>query len=470
MNRFFSELLFGSLLFIYLFKFDLLAEEIFVGKWENDLFFQNSDHYYSNGLRLEYWRRPAPIELQFLQFLLKGVFLTTECGNANRGLVIGQNLYTPTEVERSFTKKGDRNYAGWLYLGHLYSIECERSVLFWEVSIGTLGKNSYAEQVQDLVHKVVNSEKPLGWNTQISNSLSFQNHLNYKYFYSPFIGLETNLKLGNVFTSYGTGILFRYGNIKSNTIPNLDIADSSAPPEFHEGEKFFYIRAFGWKQIYDGTLQGGNIVKGSTNFRISESQQNSYLLNREKTQIRDAFSLDWNRENTFTGRYLYFYNLYRENLPDNLPLNMILFHTLFNGNPRITDPTKNMLLFVLRDKDWYTTSIDEKILYLAAIFHNGSAQSSNLLYILALRYFIENIVDSSLTLEQIYLFKKFQNNQNPIIQPRKIQGKLQIGFAWTLEENLFLQLGLTLSTSEFYPETGLPQNHKWGGFQITLKY
>lgn len=459
--------LFVGICLIYL---SLEAEEIFRIKWENDLFFLRSDHYYTNGFRFEYWRKQEQKEKKDFQFF-RNLSHNVHCENENRGLVLGQNLYTPTEIERYYSKVGDRNYAGWLYLGYLYSLECKNSVFFWEASVGTLGKNSYGEQVQKFVHRISNSEIPVGWSSQVPNTFTLQNHLNYKYFYSSNLGFETSLKLGNVFTSFGMGAMFRFGNIYSKTIPSLDIAESSAPPEFHIGERYFYVRSFYWKQFYDGTLQGGNIYKSDRTQKISEVQQNSYLLDPKKSELKKLFSLDWNMENTFMGRYAVFYHLYRENLPDNLPLNLILFHTLFNGNSRMTIPTKNMILFVLRDKNWDETPTEEKLLYAIAILNDGSVQFSNLLYGLALQYFLQNVVANvPVTPEQIYFFQQVQRNKSTYTKPRSLQGKLQVGFVWTIKEGLFLQFASTVSTPEFYPEPFLPQFHKWAGFQIAARY
>ncbi len=454
------------LFWIHFLIFYLYAEEIIRVKWENDFYFQ-SDHYYTNGFRFEYWKKPKIPTIQDFQFLLKNKI--TNCEKESNGFVIGQNLYTPTEIGRYYSKLGDRNYAGWLYFGSLYFIECERSVLFWEISVGTLGKNSYGEQVQKFIHRFINSDIPVGWKFQIPNSFTLQNHINYSYFYNSNFGLETSLKAGNVFASYGMGMSFRFGNIQSKTIPSLDIAESSIPPNFYYSEKYLYFRIFYWRQIYDGTLQGGNFFRKVRNSKIVESELYSYLLDSEVTTWKNLFSLDWNQENSFMGRYLRFYNLYKNYLPDNLPLNMVLFHTLFNGNSKMTKPTKNMILFTLRDKNWQETPIQEKLLYTITILNDGSVQKSNLLYIFSLQYFIENIDYLPINIEQIYLFHKWYE-KNLQTQTLSFQGKAQIGFAWTIKKNLFFQFSTTISTPEFHPEPYLPQIHKWGGLQIAFQY
>jgi hypothetical protein len=456
---------------IFLGKLSLSAEIIRVF-WENDVVVKGSDHYYTNGFRIEYWNRSISHPLPYLG--RRYFSYPHNCDREIGGLSFGQNQYTPTEIERNFPKEGDRNYAAWLYLGSLYSLECGKHSFFWESSIGSLGRISGGEPIQSIVHKAIQSARPEGWGDQIKNSITFQNNLDYKYFYNPYIGLHSFGKLGNAFSAMGGGLITRIGRVKSNTMPGMDISGSSQPAQFMDrGEFYFYIQAQVWKQFYDGTIQGGDPWKEKEKWQITEDRQNSFLLNNQLEPWRARLGWDWNQEETLLARFGIFYELYKEKLPDNLPMNLLLFHTLFNGNSLLDKSEKRLIAFLLKDKPWEQATNDEKLIYAISLTNNTDKQISDLTYLLTFKYFIETISkDFPLSMEQQILLWKYQKEPRvPVgIEPRSMQGKIQMGFAMYLRENLFFHVGGVFATTDFYPDKNLPQSHKWGSIQLAYNY
>lgn len=444
--------------------------------WENDAVVKGSDHYYTNGFRIEHW---SPSIFHLIPYFRKILFSTlNNCGREIAGISLGQNQYTPTEIERIFPKTGDRNYAAWLYFGGLYSLECGKHSFFLETSIGTLGKNSGGETIQSYVHDIVKSARPEGWNNQISNSITFQNNVDYKYFYNPYLGWNAFAKVGNAFTSMGSGLIARIGHVRSHTMPGMDIAGSSNPVQFIDSrEIYFYIQAHVWKQFYDGTIQGGNPWKENGKWQLTEDRKNSYLLSSEMEPWRERLGWDWNQEKTLLARFGIFYNLYKafhdKPLPDNLPMNLVLFHTLFNGNSILDKSEKRLIAFLLKDKSSEQTTPDEKLIYSLVLMNTTNRQLSDLTHFLAFKYFVENISnDFPISMEQQILLWKFQKEQKvPFgMEPRSLQGKIQMGFAIHLQENLFFHIGGAFATTDFYPDKNLPQSHKWGSVQLAYNY
>ena len=116
-------------------------------EFDNDIIIPNklntnkrhSDDDYSNGVRFDYLRQEW-------------------------GFALGQSMYTPMDLQTTENQIGDRQYAGYLY----FEVNYRRNPLeFYALQIGFIGKNSLAEETQDLVHKWLSCKKPLGWDNQI---------------------------------------------------------------------------------------------------------------------------------------------------------------------------------------------------------------------------------------------------------------------------------------------------------------
>ena len=141
---------------------------------ENDVFYK-TDHYYTNGTRFQYLR------------------------NDDIGFAIGQNMYSPADLEKKELIPDDRPYAGYLY-GSVFNTTYYKNntELFLEGELGFTGKDSYAEKTQEFIHKHIDSTMPQGWKNQIHSHLTgeviskYITHLlSSKYFsVDPYIGAE----------------------------------------------------------------------------------------------------------------------------------------------------------------------------------------------------------------------------------------------------------------------------------------
>jgi lipid A 3-O-deacylase len=145
-------------------------------------------------------------------------------------LVVGQQIYTPENIETTAVVENDRPYAGWLYTGlarydtwldpdAAVRRDVEHMV---ELDVGIVGPASMAEQVQDATHDVLNEEKAHGWDNQLDNEfgvvLRAARSSRDGYAPSLFGGpLSWDLiscwsgALGNVDTHAGGGALLRFG-------------------------------------------------------------------------------------------------------------------------------------------------------------------------------------------------------------------------------------------------------------------
>ncbi|WP_295641782.1 lipid A deacylase LpxR family protein [uncultured Methylibium sp.] len=137
----------------------------------------HTDRWYTNGLLYarSYQRDKPPallaaaLELGRRQF---GLLADTE--GPTTTLFFGQNIYTPSDIERVDQQVFDRPWGGWLFAGtglSLFDGPRHRSV---EVKLGVVGPASMAEQVQRGFHKIIKDDDPAGWRNQLRPRLGLQ--------------------------------------------------------------------------------------------------------------------------------------------------------------------------------------------------------------------------------------------------------------------------------------------------------
>lgn len=185
---------------------------------ENDLFY-NSDRDYTNGVAL-IWV-PADDSTSGLTLrIARWLPWFPEEGPVRHGYALGQNMYTPRDITLADPPAGDRPYAGWLYGTISLGVETGEQLDQFALTIGMVGPASFAEQSQTYVHRVVDTDLPRGWDTQLRNEPGI--YLTYQRSWrglsaKPLDGLDLDLTphiggaLGNVYTYANTGLTVRLG-------------------------------------------------------------------------------------------------------------------------------------------------------------------------------------------------------------------------------------------------------------------
>ena len=198
------------------------------GTWslyfENDLF-GGTDQRYTNGVRIG-WTSPnlrhfaEEDSIGRLGGVADDLWLGQGEYERNVALVLGQSMFTPTDITRSDLVMDDRPYAGWLYagVGFIWKNERVRNTLL--INVGVVGPWSMAEETQRLVHEQRNILTPRGWDNQLSNELGIA--LAYEHMWRfrdsrgsspwdwdflPYAGAT----LGNVAINARAGAEFRFG-------------------------------------------------------------------------------------------------------------------------------------------------------------------------------------------------------------------------------------------------------------------
>lgn len=164
-------------------------------QWDNDVF-AGSDRDYTNGARIAYIQDLDPDQSthSFFQntfYNLTGAdedaFLGDYRYNSNSpnryswGIGVTQLMFTPEEPSSLTAPKGERPYAGWLGLEFSFHAKNEESATSVTLSLGTTGKNSYAEDAQKWIHEnVTDSDVYQGWDSQLPGEMTVNLHLDHK--------------------------------------------------------------------------------------------------------------------------------------------------------------------------------------------------------------------------------------------------------------------------------------------------
>jgi hypothetical protein len=247
---------------------------------ENDKYFAGTDRNDTNGFKLSALtkdlkryddsRLPAPVRFV-------GGFLEQQA-QSKVGISLGQNIYTPSDVETTDLQPDDRPYAAWLYLGasyHNYRVDevtdadlFERDRLdVFEINIGMVGEWALGEEVQNFVHSILNIAESQGWDNQINNEPGINLIYERKWRYSTkgsLVGWGTELipragfSLGNVFTYANAGVELRAGyrlpaDFGTSLIRAVGDSNASSRTSFNV---FVFVSAEGRGILRDITLDG----------------------------------------------------------------------------------------------------------------------------------------------------------------------------------------------------------------------
>lgn len=189
---------------------------------END-YFGGTDRHYTNGLKLSWfssdlvdwgqagWRQ---------RFIAALPFVNRPGAQKNLGFAFGQNIYTPQDTDPFVPDPNDRPYAGWTYLEFTFLSKTERIADTVSFQIGMVGRHSYAQDAQRVVHEWINDSRPNGWEHQLHDEAGLNIILERKWrlfgrSIGDTLGIDlvphAGLSLGNVQTYANAGGTVRLG-------------------------------------------------------------------------------------------------------------------------------------------------------------------------------------------------------------------------------------------------------------------
>ena len=247
-------------------------------EFENDLF-AGEDRYYTNGFRIGWTRSEERVPpwlrsvADFLPFFVE----REEPGRLKAAVHLGQNMYTPEDIERTTPDPDDRPYAGWLYFVVGIASERDNRIDRLQLNVGVVGPASLADKTQAEIHRVTGSPRPQAWDTQLNDEPALM--LSYERQWRTWVGTagdgwgldvtpHVGGAVGNVFTKLNTGLTLRAGR---------NLPTDWGPPRIQPalpGSGVFRPRAdFGWYAFagFDGRAVARDIFLDGNTFEDSRS-------------------------------------------------------------------------------------------------------------------------------------------------------------------------------------------------------
>jgi hypothetical protein len=239
--------------------FDYPADWLVIGM-DNDFVFQ-TDRYYTNGLKIEYFiKGRGPSLLDYLH--LKD----NPDEKAFYGFSISQGIFTPEDKNSVARQLQDRPFASSLIFSSskIITNNQKRLIRQSEFQIGLVGKLGGGEWVQNGIHGILpTSSIVTGWENQIKTDIALNYGLEYEKQITGGQLFQINGmlggKIGLPYTYAVSGFNFRIGNI-DKYFNQLN---------FYSANKidfFFYSGIKGRVVAYNATIQGGLFSNANLNY------------------------------------------------------------------------------------------------------------------------------------------------------------------------------------------------------------
>lgn len=194
--------------------------------YENDLF-GDTDKYYTNAVQITWIskdlkRYKDDVRLPEWSFpIIRAIPFSGHKGSIhNVGLLLGQQIYTPSDIQAINPSASDQPYAGFLYGGLALHSKTDSKLDTMEIVLGVVGPAARAELAQNTVHELRDIPTAKGWNNQLRNEpavrLAWQRKWRlHRMELMDFLEYDlislAGVTLGNVRTSGNTGGEIRFG-------------------------------------------------------------------------------------------------------------------------------------------------------------------------------------------------------------------------------------------------------------------
>jgi len=256
---------------------------------ENDLFGGGTDNNYTSGVRLSYMDMGSHIPLagRWLADILPGFGIND---TTSLTYSLGQNLYTPDDIQTRLQNPDDRPWAAFLYgsMGMITTTDNHTDEV--ELTLGVVGPAAFGEQTQKFIHRhLSDSPMPKGWSNQLDNEpgimVGWQRE--FPRFLAGDIGPlfwtispHVGATLGNIYTYANTGFSIRLGPSSEAWQDEPMRVRPSMP-----GSGFFEYPENHWSWYLFAGIDGRAVARNI--FLDGNTFGDSYSVNK-KTLVGDA--------------------------------------------------------------------------------------------------------------------------------------------------------------------------------------
>ena len=260
---------------------------------ENDYFASHDDRHYTQGLRASYlFGTNASDNAKDCDWIGDGLtpFESGKCKRKYEWTVVGQNLYTPENLNVSTQNSKDRPYGAWLYTGlsllEEHKAETHTSLDNFEIQGGVVGPLALGAETQDGFHKLIGDQPSYGWNNQIHTEPGVVLADERKWrFEAPISGNfgadfipEVGITAGNIFDYAETSGVIRIGqNLRADYGQNRIRPSISGTGWF---DKDALNGDLGWNLFFgsQGRAVGRNLFLDGNTFESSPNVQKKDLV------------------------------------------------------------------------------------------------------------------------------------------------------------------------------------------------
>ena len=258
----------------------LHAESFWSVQLENDLWGSNDDRFYTHGTKISYLVFDEEIP-GYLQTLANSLPFFQHGELHFHGYSVGQKIFTPEDIDETALIVDDRPYAGWLFfntgIGSYRELRGDRDITNGLIlTVGIVGPNSMAENMQREVHRMFNADKPQGWDNQLQDELGInvtymrkrRNIYDMDERRNHELSYHGGITLGNVYSYVSAGAMYRWG-----THLKADLGPPTISPGFPGLPGFNFHHESNWYLFagLEGRLIARNIFLDGNTFRDSHS-------------------------------------------------------------------------------------------------------------------------------------------------------------------------------------------------------
>lgn len=194
--------------------------------FENDLF-GDTDKYYTNAIQMTWLSndlKQYKDDVRLPEWSIPVIQAIPFSGDAesvhNVGILLGQQIYTPSDIQTTTLLENDRPYAGFLYGGLALHSKTDTTLDTLEIVMGVVGPAAKAELAQNTVHEIRDIPTAKGWDNQLENEPAVRFSWQRKWrlhdrqlleFLDYDLISHAGITLGNVRTSASAGGEIRFG-------------------------------------------------------------------------------------------------------------------------------------------------------------------------------------------------------------------------------------------------------------------
>ena len=295
---------------------NITDSKILTFNYENDMIGGGEDEYYTNGVRASLLDLNAKVP-DFIYNMADWIPLNDLNDKTAITYSVGQNLYTPSNIETALPQPDDRPWAAFLYGSAGLTTVTDDHIDEVEMTLGMVGPAALGEQTQKFIHEhVSDSPTPKGWSHQLKNEPGIILSAQRRYprmWETDMGGLNiaagpyAGATLGNIYT-YGNGGLTLQISPKGGEWQGMPVRVRPAMP----GSGFFAIPDGGidWSIFagIEGRAIARNIFLDGNTFADSESVDKKYFVGDANVGVattfgrsRISYSLVW-RSKEFDGQ------------------------------------------------------------------------------------------------------------------------------------------------------------------------